>query len=310
MGAEGLDGSVKECTFCGGAALAAAFVRENRRFVRCTRCRAFLQATPPRSQGEPETWECYEEGAFASRIQSERGATPDFDTYEEFERYLLPGRLLEIGPGTGHFLAAARDRGFQVLGIETSPYHREYIARTWSIDSLGEPLEWNRLPENSFDNVVSFNCLEHIPQPTPHLAAALRVLRPGGRLLVSTANADALVPRIVGRYWSMFRPPDHVSIPSSESLSIAADRAGLRVLRIWCSEYPLETPLGFAVALRDWVGGRSPSARSAAAADCAPSALGSSVRGLVRSKGFSWVAALTSRFMMAGSIKALYEKPA
>ncbi|MGQ0732807.1 MAG: class I SAM-dependent methyltransferase [Acidobacteriota bacterium] len=38
-------------------------------------------------------------------------------------------------------------------------------------------------PDGSFDTVLSFDVLEHVPDPAPALAEVLRVLRPGGRFL-------------------------------------------------------------------------------------------------------------------------------
>lgn len=315
----------KICTFCGASTLCPAFVRDSRPFVKCRACRAFLQVIPDANTGEEiKLYDEFELGEFAANIELEFKETPDRAKLLEFERCLRGGSLLEIGPGTGHFLAAARDAGFSVVGVETSPYHRDYIHRKWNIQTLTDPLEKNTvLAPESFDNIVSFNCLEHIIDPAAHFAAAFRVLKPGGRLLISTCNADALVPRIAGRYGCMFKPPDHVSIPSPKSLHIVGERAGFQVIRIWCSEYPLETPLGFAVAMRDWLNDRwqrtrnipfmsnSPPANSIGTnSSTRPISAGRMLgRRLIKAKAFIWFSALTSRFMLAGSVKALYEKP-
>ena len=51
----------------------------------------------------------------------------------------------------------------------------------------------------------------------------------------------------------MFKTSDHVSFPSAEGLRRAAVATGLSPRRIWFGELPLETPIGFAVAARDFV---------------------------------------------------------
>lgn len=55
-------------------------------------------------------------------------------------------------------------------------------------------------PDGSFDLVLSTQVLEHVRDPGLHLAEAHRVLRPGGRLLLSTHGIFVLHPDPVD-YW-------------------------------------------------------------------------------------------------------------
>lgn len=265
---------------------------------------------------------------FVATIDDQMGGEADYSKWREFERHLCGRNLLEIGPGTGHFLAAARDAGFSVMGIEPDRHLREYIRKRWNIETTAELLEKNALAPSSFDNVVTFNCIEHVADPMAHVAAAYRVLKPGGRFLVSTCNANCLVERIVGRYWSMIKEVTHLSIPSAESLRAVGWRAGLVTIELWCSEYPLETPAGIALAARDWLVDRRhhatdrPERVGAAGSGRCPGSSGSpsgvhagippgrrALWRLLKAKQFKWLAAVTSHFMLAGSLKALYEKP-
>src|ERR1022692_3661858 len=138
-----------------------------------------------------------------------------------------------MGPGTGHFLAAAAQAGMSVLGVETSPAHRRIISEVWKLPVHESPIEANQLPAEQYDNVVSFNCLEHIPDVAGHFRAVKRLLAPGGRFFVSTCNAGCLVALIAGKWWSMYAPPDHVSIPTFDSMRQAGERSALRLAKIW-----------------------------------------------------------------------------
>ena len=52
-----------------------------------------------------------------------------------WDKLSLPGRsLLEIGPGTGHLLAAAHKAGRSVAAVESSKVHRTFIN-----DDVGHP---------------------------------------------------------------------------------------------------------------------------------------------------------------------------
>jgi len=303
------------CTFCDHAVLQDAFTRNGHRYVRCGGCRAFLQVID-RDKFAEDNHDFYQTGILTAKRESELGEEPAHAKFREFQWCLRRGSLLEIGPGPGHFLAAARDAGFSVNAIETSDFHRKYIRMKWQIEASSVPLERNMFAKDTFDNIVSFNCLEHIMDPAAHFAAAFRVLKPGGRFLISTANADCLVAKWAGRYWAMFKPPDHLSIPSPQSLRIVGELTGFHMVKVWCSEYPLETPLGFAVALRDRLRDlrgrvRPPYSMTDQSNSAQPAGSGAPglTQRLLKAKTFACVGNFVSYLMLAASVKALYEKP-
>src|SRR5260370_18883259 len=163
--------STSLCPFCSCSKWSSAFRRRDRVFHRCGSCGARLQLQPVL---EPE-WESYESGEFASRIMAELGTQPDFGKLSEIRCYLHGNSLLEVGPGTGHLLAAAAAEGFRVAGIDLSLANRKFIRSTWRINTQSAPIEANELPENSQDNEVTFNCLEHIPNVRAHMPPVPRV---------------------------------------------------------------------------------------------------------------------------------------
>lgn len=240
------------CKFCGRSRLSSAFHRKGRQFLRCGDCGGFQQPIDQIALNIGGK-DSFDDGGFLRDIERAKGASPDMLAFRAIKDRLPTGRLLELGPGAGHFLAAAREAGYHVDCVEINPTIREYLLTHWDIAAHDSPLEENLLPENVFDCVVSFNCIEHILEPVEHMKAVRRVLRPGGIFLFSTCNADCVVQKLFGGFLSMFKPPDHVSIGSAASFSRAAERAGLLVRRIDYCEYPFETPIGLAAAARDFV---------------------------------------------------------
>jgi SAM-dependent methyltransferase len=99
--------------------------------------------------------------------------------------------VLEIGFGSGSFLAYARGRGWQVQGSEANPALLAAATRA-SYPAL-RPAAVAGLPENSLDLIVAFDVFEHIaPDALVQLLGTLRgKLRVGGAILARFPNGDS-----------------------------------------------------------------------------------------------------------------------
>jgi SAM-dependent methyltransferase len=179
-----------------------------------------------------------------------------------WEALSLPGRsVLEIGPGTGHLLAAARRAGRSVTAVEASEIHRRFIRDTWGIESVYADIA--DIPRGqTFDAVMGLNVIEHVYDITGFLRSIARLLSPSGVALISTSNAASLEATLLRSWWAMCKVPDHVSLPSLVGMARAAGATDLRVERVWSAELPFELPVSMLVAARDWKRARGASAAS------------------------------------------------
>jgi SAM-dependent methyltransferase len=97
-------------------------------------------------------------------------------------------RILDAGCGSGPLLAVLRDRGATVTGIDSSAKMLELARRRLGADAslhvadLRDPLPFI---DGAFDDVVASLVLHYLKNWEPTLAEFRRVLRPGGRLIVS-----------------------------------------------------------------------------------------------------------------------------
>jgi len=107
-------------------------------------------------------------------------------------------RVLDAGTGTGRFAAALLRAGAdKVHGIDVAERMMERADRRCAeFDTRFERSVMSvhelDLPEASFDRVCCVGVIEHVPDARTAIEQLGRVLRPGGRLVLATANGESL----------------------------------------------------------------------------------------------------------------------
>jgi len=122
------------------------------------------------------------------------------------------GRLLDIGCGYGFFLKKMKHNGWDVEGIEVSPFGRKFAQRKLGLCIHSKPLEAITFQENQFDAVTLFYVIEHVQKPLTLLRMVRRVLQPGGVVLVRWPHSTPVV-RVLGpfaRYCDVYHTPYHL----------------------------------------------------------------------------------------------------
>jgi SAM-dependent methyltransferase len=103
-------------------------------------------------------------------------------------------RILDAGCGAGPLLAALRDRGAVVTGIDKSPGILKLARRRLGDDADLRVAELGNLlpfPDHTFDDVTASLVLHYLEDWGPALAELRRVLKPGGRLIASVGHPFA-----------------------------------------------------------------------------------------------------------------------
>jgi SAM-dependent methyltransferase len=116
----------------------------------------------------------------------EGGFNPSFQRHRAEYRLsaalLGPGRVLDLGCGTGHSYAELAPR--ETVGVDIEAAALEGQDRETRVaDMRALPFE-----RDAFDSVVAIQSIEHVPDAERMLAEVARVLRPGGRAIFVTPN--------------------------------------------------------------------------------------------------------------------------
>jgi SAM-dependent methyltransferase len=159
------------------------------------------RVTPPGADGTAE-----------SRLEFHR----HLFAYEEAGRRLVPeSRVLEVGSGGGYGAQLLAGRGFRMTAVDPSMQAVRYSAQRYPEVRFGAA-SGTLLPfaDASFDAVLSMQVIEHIDETRRYLLELRRVVRPGGRIILTTPN------RLL-RLFPLQRPwnPYHVREYSRRSLS-------------------------------------------------------------------------------------------
>lgn len=143
-------------------------------------------------------------------------------------RRLPPGRLLDIGCGTGDFLVAMAERGWRGVGVELQPRAAQ-VARQQGVWVLPGDLLDLPLRAGSFDAATLWDVLEHLPDPRAALGRVRGLLRPRGLAVVTVPRLDSPEARLFGEYWAGLDVPRHLTVFTRATLERMLDTAGLRV---------------------------------------------------------------------------------
>lgn len=153
-----------------------------------------------------------------------------------------PGRLLDVGCGIGLFLRVARERGWDICGVEPS-----LAAQTFNRDDLrilSGTLESVSLPSHRFDLITLWDVLAHVRKPLQLLTKVHELLAENGAILVKTPNRtyiDVAIARALnllrgGRGW--LHIPAQLFHFSRQSLVELLSRAGFEIFEIHSTNEP------------------------------------------------------------------------
>ncbi len=126
--------------------------------------------------------------------------------------------LLDIGSGNGQYLNTMRSFGWKVEGVETDQKAADFARDKYTLKVHVGNLSECGIPSGSFDVITLNHVIEHVYDPRALLTECMRILKPGGRLVLLTPNSESLGYRLFGKNWRGLEAPRHMAIFSVTNL--------------------------------------------------------------------------------------------
>jgi SAM-dependent methyltransferase len=224
------------CPVCGAARTRGKLRKGDIEILECPVC-GLAFWTPPADFRPTRVYDAaYFAGGRVDRGYDDYGdleASLRLNFARRLARIPLPGsgaRLLDVGAAYGFAVDEARRAGWDATGLEISaPAARRGAAvargRVVVADAAAAPFANGR-----FDAVTLWDVLEHLPDPHAAVSEMARLLRPGGRLALSTGDVGSWLARASGARWHLYTIPEHVFFYTRPSLRALLEAHGFRVV--------------------------------------------------------------------------------
>ncbi len=224
------------CPGCGAAAAVPAFVKEGFAYVECGDCGSLYVSPRPdpaaldRFYGDSPSATYWAETFFPASLANRREQifAPRVARVLELLRDREPHTVIDVGAGYGLFLEEYRRVRPAARLLAVEPGRKLAAAcRASGFETLEEPVEGAAAWAGTADLAVCFEVLEHVYSPLEFVQSMARLLRPGGRMLVSSLGVDGFDIQVLWERSRSVSPPHHLNFPSVDGFTRLFERAGL-----------------------------------------------------------------------------------
>lgn len=141
------------------------------------------------------------------------------------------GQLLDVGCGTGAFLHAMQQAGWQVTGLEPDATARANAQRLYNLQPQ-DPAALYHMPAQQFDAITMWHVLEHIHDLHGYFRAFQHCLKADGTLMIAVPNYLSKDAQQYGRHWAAYDVPRHLYHFTPASIEVLARQHGFVVKKV------------------------------------------------------------------------------
>lgn len=223
--------NLSNCPLCGGTGfkkimdcLDYTVSRETFSIVQCPNCN--FKFTNPRPS-ESEIGKYYESEEYVSHSNSKKGIINTIyhwvrsyslnkkvklinqEFYDTTDKNTNTKALLDIGCGTGEFLATAVSNGWSGKGIEPNDKARAQAISNYRLD-VSNQNGIGDLHKESFDVITMWHVLEHVHTLNERVGEIYHLLKTGGKAIIAVPNCISFDAETYGENWAAYDVPRHL----------------------------------------------------------------------------------------------------
>ncbi len=115
--------------------------------------------------------------------------------------------LLDIGSGTGDFLLACKQSGWNIDGIEPNDKANNET-RTKTLTEISKNI--SELGNKQYDVITMWHVLEHVPNLNEYVTKIKKLLNPNGTLVIAVPNYKSYDAGYYKEFWAAYDVPRHL----------------------------------------------------------------------------------------------------
>lgn len=230
---------VTQCPVCGASGQRKGKIYNSWQLNECPGCSFTYTAVRKMPEGLYQD-EYEQDGAYLSMLAVARQTAAGEWGFRELwwfkrlglkwlERTTNGRRLIEIGCGPGTFLMVAKNRGWDVTGVEPAAPAAKQAMEFGLAVTHGYVEPFAAANTRPFDAAALFEVLEHVSDPVAVLRAIRSLIAPGGAFVMTVPNLDD--PYCLEQQIRSAMPPVHINFFNRRSLRKALESAGFEVVR-------------------------------------------------------------------------------
>ena len=243
------------CTMCGESDYSVHEIfgyNDKFRYVKCNKCsNVFLNPRPEYDDDFLTT--AYDQYGMGNEIVVNKGKIGPRER-EIMDRYQVAirriedhlgrkGKILDLGCGTGEFLLAARELGWEAHGVDISGPMTTFVNDVLNIPArAGQFHEMNFSDWGKFDAIFCSHVIEHVPFPNLWMKKYRELLVDDGILCLNIPNQYApekVLQRLLKTLklkkdkWEKWRTPDHLYEPHIRSMNYLVSTNGFDMMELF-----------------------------------------------------------------------------
>lgn len=161
------------------------------------------------------------------------------------------GKILDIGAGSGSFVASMKALGWDPYGVDISP-EAVSRARALGVKMFQGEVHEASFPDRFFDVLTLRAVLEHVHHPVETLREVHRILSDPGIVYVVVPNIVSLNFWLFRRFWFALEAPRHLYAYSPSVMKQLAEKTGFEILSMRFRS----STLGLRASLQYWYNDR------------------------------------------------------